>query len=69
MRIDWNIPIVMDDGTANTLYKIRALPQMVLIDREGAVRRVFIGITTRHELASAFAELLGPPGGGAPAQP
>lgn len=62
-------PIVMDDGTANTLYKIRALPQMVLIDREGAVRRVFIGITTRHELASAFAEVLGQPGEGAPAQP
>jgi thiol-disulfide isomerase/thioredoxin len=61
-------PIVMDDGTANTLYKIRALPQMVLIDREGAVRRVFIGITTRHELASAFAEVLGQPGEGAPAQ-
>jgi thiol-disulfide isomerase/thioredoxin len=61
-------PIVMDDGTANTLYKIRALPQMVLIDREGAVRRVFIGLTTRHELASAFAEVLGQPGEGAPAQ-
>jgi thiol-disulfide isomerase/thioredoxin len=52
-------PIVLDDGTANTLYKIRALPQMVLIDREGSVRRVFIGFTTRRELASAFAEALG----------
>jgi thiol-disulfide isomerase/thioredoxin len=61
-------PIVMDDGTANSLYKIRALPQMVLIDREGAVRRVFIGLTTRRELASAFAEVLGQPGEGAPAQ-
>lgn len=61
-------PIVMDDGTANTLFKIRALPQMVLIDRAGAVRRVFIGFTTRHELASAFAEVLGPPGEGAPPQ-
>jgi thiol-disulfide isomerase/thioredoxin len=61
-------PIVMDDGTANTLYKIRALPQMVLIDREGAVRKVFIGLTTRRELASAFAEVLGQPGEGAPPQ-
>ena len=61
-------PIVMDDGTANTLFKIRALPQMVLIDRAGAVRRVFIGFTTRHELASAFAEVLGTPGEGAPPQ-
>ncbi len=54
-------PIVLDDGTANTLYKIRALPQMVLIDREGAVRKIFIGFTTRRELASAFADALGPP--------
>jgi len=61
-------PIVIDDGTANTLFKIRALPQMVLIDRAGAVRRVFIGFTTRHELASAFAEVLGTPGEGAPPQ-
>jgi len=61
-------PIVLDDGTANTLYKIRALPQMVVIDREGAVRRVFIGFTTRRELASAFADALGAPAEGAPAQ-
>ena len=61
-------PIVLDDGTANTLYKIRALPQMVLIDREGAVRRVFLGFTTRHELASAFAEALGPAAEAPPAQ-
>jgi thiol-disulfide isomerase/thioredoxin len=61
-------PIVLDDGTANSLYKIRALPQMVVIDREGAVRRVFIGFTTRRELASAFADALGAPAEGAPAQ-
>jgi hypothetical protein len=41
---------------------------MVVIDREGAVRRVFIGYTTRRELASAFAEALGTPAEGAPAQ-
>jgi len=54
-------PIVLDDGTANTLYKIRALPQMVLIDREGAVRKMFIGLTSRRELASAFAAALAAP--------
>ncbi len=52
-------PIVLDDGTANTLYKIRALPQMVLIDREGAVRKMFIGLTSRRELASAISDALG----------
>jgi len=52
-------PMVLDDGTANGLYKIRALPQMVLIDREGAIRRVFIGFTSRRELASALAAAVG----------
>ena len=49
-------PMVIDDGSANTQYKIRALPQMVLIGRDGAVRKVFIGYTTRRALAAAFAD-------------
>jgi len=53
-------PMVLDDGTANALYKIRALPQLVLIDREGAIRKVFIGYTSKRELASALAEAVGP---------
>jgi len=53
-------PMVLDDGTANTLYKIRALPQMILIDREGAIRRVFIGVTSRRDLASALADAVRP---------
>jgi thiol-disulfide isomerase/thioredoxin len=54
-------PMVLDDGTANGLYKIRALPQMVLIDREGAIRKVFIGYTSRRQLAAALADALGAP--------
>ncbi|HET6149134.1 MAG TPA: redoxin domain-containing protein [Polyangia bacterium] len=56
-------PMVLDDGTANGLYKIRALPQLVLIDREGAIRKVFIGYTSKRELASALAEAVGAPSG------
>jgi hypothetical protein len=55
--------MVLDDGTANGLYKIRALPQLVLIDREGAIRKVFIGYTSKRELASALAEAVGTPSG------
>jgi thiol-disulfide isomerase/thioredoxin len=62
-------PMVLDDGTANGLYKIRALPQMILIDREGAIRRVFIGLTSRRELASALAQAVGPVAAAAPASP
>src|SRR5262249_51880825 len=35
-------PIVMDDGTVNALYKVRALPSLVVIGRDGAVRRTFL---------------------------
>jgi thiol-disulfide isomerase/thioredoxin len=60
-------PMVIDDGSANTLYKVRALPELVLIGRDGAVRKVFIGYTSRRDLAAAFAQELGrgaeaPPG-------
>jgi thiol-disulfide isomerase/thioredoxin len=52
-------PVVYDDGTVNGLYKVRALPQMVLIGADGAIRKVFIGYTSRRDLASAFAQALG----------
>ena len=58
-------PVVIDDGTANARYKIRALPELVLIDRAGAVSNVFIGYTSRRALAEALAEAAG----AAPAKP
>lgn len=51
-------PVVLDDGSANRAYKVRALPQMVLVGRDGAVRQVFIGYTTRSTLASALTKAL-----------
>jgi hypothetical protein len=51
-------PIVLDDGSANAAYKVRALPQMVLVGRDGAVRQVFIGYTSRGTLAAAMTRAL-----------
>lgn len=52
-------PVVLDDGNTGALYKVRALPQMVLIGKDGAIRKVFIGYTGRAELAAAFNQALG----------
>ena len=47
-------PMVLDDGRANAAYRIRFLPQFVLIGRDGTVLRTFMGITGRDVLASAL---------------
>jgi len=52
-------PIVIDDGTANALYKVRALPSLVVIGRDGAVRRTFLGLVGAASLAGALREAVG----------
>ncbi|HET6284490.1 MAG TPA: TlpA disulfide reductase family protein [Polyangia bacterium] len=48
-------PMVIDDGRANSIYRIRALPQLVLIGRDGTVRQSFLGIVSRTEIDRAVA--------------
>jgi thiol-disulfide isomerase/thioredoxin len=52
-------PIVMDDGTVNALYKVRALPHVVIIGRDGVVVRTFLGYTGHDTLARAIREAAG----------
>jgi len=47
-------PIVMDDGQVGGRYNVMALPHMVVLDRAGTVRKIFMGVTTRAELAAAL---------------
>jgi peroxiredoxin len=47
-------PIVMDDGEVGGRYNVVALPHMVVLDRQGAVRKIFMGVTARGELAAAL---------------
>jgi thiol-disulfide isomerase/thioredoxin len=48
-------PIVVDDGNANLLYKVRALPELVIIGRDGKIRRTFLGYTGKETVARALA--------------
>jgi thiol-disulfide isomerase/thioredoxin len=54
-------PIVLDEGDVNRLYKVRALPQLVVIGRDGTIRKTFVGFTTQRTLAHALSDALDAP--------
>ena len=47
-------PIVLDDADVGDRYQVEALPDLVVIDRGGAIRNVFWGITSKSELSRAL---------------
>jgi thiol-disulfide isomerase/thioredoxin len=48
-------PMVSDsDGDVGDRYKLKALPHMVLVGRDGSVRRTFSGYTAKSELTEAL---------------
>lgn len=51
-------PMVRDDGTVGGLYKVVALPHMVVIGRDGGIRKVFWGMTSKTELDEALGQAL-----------
>jgi thiol-disulfide isomerase/thioredoxin len=49
-------PMVIDQhGEVFSLYKVVALPHMVLIDRDGSIIKTFWGVTSETELSQALA--------------
>jgi peroxiredoxin len=52
-------PIVSDDGSVGELYKVEALPTLVVIGRDGRIRRSFIGYTSQRTLERAIADAAG----------
>jgi thiol-disulfide isomerase/thioredoxin len=49
-----NYPMVIDDADVGVRFNVQALPHMVIIGRDGAIRRVFWGLTSKGELAQAL---------------
>jgi peroxiredoxin len=47
-------PVVLDDGAVGERYRVEALPYMVVLGRDGTIRKEFVGMTTRAELESAI---------------
>jgi thiol-disulfide isomerase/thioredoxin len=47
-------PVVIDDGTVGALYKVEALPSLVVIGRDGLIRKTFVGYTAEGALDRAL---------------
>ena len=47
-------PVVIDDGTVGALYKVEALPSLVVIGRDGLIRKSFVGYTAEGALDRAL---------------
>jgi thiol-disulfide isomerase/thioredoxin len=54
-------PIVVDDGAVGNLYKVRSLPTMIVVGKDGAIRRTFLGMTTKASIARALEEAVAAP--------
>jgi thiol-disulfide isomerase/thioredoxin len=52
-------PIVVDDGRVGELYRVEALPTLVVIDRDGRIRSSFIGYTSQRALERAIRDAAG----------
>jgi thiol-disulfide isomerase/thioredoxin len=49
-------PVVIDDGSVGALYKVEALPSLVVIGRDGLIRKTFVGYTAEGALDRALRE-------------
>jgi thiol-disulfide isomerase/thioredoxin len=54
-------PIVSEDGEVGARYKVRALPQITVIGKDGSVRKTFVGFTTKASLESTLAAAVAAP--------
>ncbi|HVT08185.1 MAG TPA: TlpA disulfide reductase family protein [Polyangia bacterium] len=52
-------PVVVDDGRVGELYKVEALPTLVVIDRDGHIHSSFIGFTSQGTLDKAIRDAQG----------
>jgi thiol-disulfide isomerase/thioredoxin len=49
-------PVAIDDGTVGALYKVEALPSLIVIGRDGLIRKSFVGYTAEGALDRALRE-------------
>ena len=54
-------PIVYDQGQANELFRVSALPTLVVIAPDGSITRVMQGLTAKATIAKAIRAAASPP--------
>jgi cytochrome c-type biogenesis protein len=47
-------PVVSDDGSLGSTYKVRALPTLFIVGKDGSIRDSFVGFTSKGTLARAL---------------
>ena len=63
-RHEMNVTVALDiDGVAAARYQARAIPQLVVVDQQGKIARLYVGGGSRmvEDLTVAINELLAPP--------
>jgi thiol-disulfide isomerase/thioredoxin len=51
-----SFPIYMDDGHVSELYKVEPIPHLVVVDRQGIIRHVEVGMTSLSRLETQLDE-------------
>jgi thiol-disulfide isomerase/thioredoxin len=50
-------PVVLDEGLVGGLYKVEALPSLIVVGRDGGLRKSFVGYTTEGALDRALRDV------------
>jgi thiol-disulfide isomerase/thioredoxin len=54
-------PVVEDDGQVGERFRVKLLPTLVILGKDGTVHQVFVGATSRRELSAAIERSLAAP--------
>jgi peroxiredoxin len=57
-ELDLTFPVLLDPGAKiNDLYRVRGLPTSYIVDREGVIRQLHIGLMTEEQLDGYLAKV------------
>jgi peroxiredoxin len=57
-ELDLTFPVLLDPGAmVNDLYRVRGLPTSFVVDREGVIRQLHIGLMTEEQLDGYLAKV------------
>jgi thiol-disulfide isomerase/thioredoxin len=57
-RLRLEVPVVVDDGTVAERYRVTIIPHLVVVDREGVIRGVWVGVPPEAEVQALIQGLL-----------
>jgi thiol-disulfide isomerase/thioredoxin len=59
-RREYDLHVLLDhDGAVGDAYGVRGIPTIVIVDKQGVVRRIYVGGTSKSSLDKYLTELAG----------